>query len=91
MKITITLPDEIAERVRQLPDRDAFVTRAVEAALASSPAATAEATSSRWAQLVERVESQPFSLGSSAKDFDADRHEFRRNFHFPHDEPSDGN
>jgi hypothetical protein len=88
MKITITLPDEIAERVRQLPDRDAFVTRAVEAALANSPAAPMETTPSRWAQLVERVESQPFSLGSSAKDFDADRREFRQNFRFPHDEPS---
>lgn len=78
MKITITLPDEIAERVRQLPDRDAFVTRAVEAALAGSPATPVETAPSRWAQLVERVESQAFSLGSAAKEFDADRREFRR-------------
>jgi hypothetical protein len=87
MKITITLPDEIAEQVRQLPDRDEFVTRAVEAALAASPPSpAAEATPSRWAQLVERIESQSFSLGSYAKEFDADRKEFRRNLRFPHDE-----
>lgn len=85
MKITITLPDEIAERVRQLPDGDDFVTRAVEAAFASSPAAP-PATTSRWARLVERVESQPFSLGDDAKEFDADRREFRQSLRFPHDE-----
>ncbi len=34
MKITIALPDDIAERVCRLPDRDEFVARAVEAAFA---------------------------------------------------------
>jgi hypothetical protein len=86
MKITITLPDEIAERIRQLPDRDEFVTRAVEAALADSPSFPPQAAPSRWAQLVERIESQPFSLGGYAKKFDADRKELRRNLRFPHDE-----
>jgi Arc/MetJ-type ribon-helix-helix transcriptional regulator len=87
MKITVTLPDEVAERVRQLPDRDEFVTRAVEAALADSPPSPpVEAKPSRWAQLVERIESQSFSLGSYAKKFDADRKEFRQNLRFPHDE-----
>jgi hypothetical protein len=87
MKMIISLPDEIAERVRQLPDRDEFVTRAVEAALAGSPLSPpAEAEPSRWAQLVERIESGQFSLGSYAKKFDADRKEFRENFGFPHDE-----
>lgn len=87
MKIVISLPDEIAERVRQRPDRDEFVARAVEAALADSPPSPpTEASPSRWAQLIERIESQSFSLGSYAKKFDADRKEFRENFSFPHDE-----
>lgn len=87
-KITITLPDDIAERVRRLPDRDEFVSRAVEAALAgaSPPAASGKAKSSRWAQLVERVERQGASLGDYAKDFDADRRELRQDLRFPHDE-----
>jgi len=89
MKITITLPDEIAERVRQLPDSDEFVTRAVEEALAKEPQPppppSDEPKPSKWAQIVKRIESQP-SLGSYAKKFNADRREFRRNFHFPHDE-----
>jgi hypothetical protein len=89
MKSVISLPNEIAEQVRQLPDRDEFVARAVEAALADSPPSPpAEAEPSRWAQLVERVESGQFSLGSYAKKFDADRREFRENLSFPHDELS---
>ena len=37
MKVTITLPDEIAKKVCRLPDKDAFVTRAVTDALAHDP------------------------------------------------------
>ena len=86
MKIVISLPDEIAERVRQLPDSDEFVARAVEAALADSPPSPpGEAQPSRWVEMLKRIESQP-SLGSYAKKFDEDRREFRRNFSFPHDE-----
>ena len=92
MKIVISLPDEIAKQVRQRLDRDEFVTRAVEAALADSPpTSSAEAMPSRWAQLVERIENQAFSLGSYAKKFDADRKEFRKNFSFPYDAFNTGN
>jgi hypothetical protein len=87
MTLTISLPDEIAERIRQLPDSNGFVTRAVEEALAreQSSALPSEAKPSKWAQIVKRIESQP-SLGSYAETFNADRREFRRDFHFPHDE-----
>lgn len=34
MKVTITFPDEIAKKVCRLPDKDAFITRAVADALA---------------------------------------------------------
>jgi hypothetical protein len=87
MKIIISLPDEIAERVRQRPDSDEFVTRAVEEALAKEPQPSPSSPDepSKWAKIVERVRSESSSLGSYAKKFDADRREFRRNFHFPHD------
>jgi hypothetical protein len=87
MKIIISLPDEIAERVRQRPDSDDFVTRAVEDALAREQSSTfpSEAKPSKWAQIVKRIESGP-SLGSYAKKFNADRKEFRRSFRFHHDE-----
>lgn len=88
MKIIISLPDEIAERVRQRPDSDEFVTRAVEEALAKEPPPPTPGPEepSRWAKIVERERSQPSSLGSYAKKFNADRREFRRSFRFHHDE-----
>jgi hypothetical protein len=87
MKIIISLPDEIAERVRQRPDSDEFVTRAVEEALAREQPSTppSEPQPSKWAQIAKRIESGP-SLGSYAKKFNADRREFRRSFRFHHDE-----
>ncbi len=87
MKIIISLPDDIAERLRQRPDSDELVTRAVEEALAKEPQPPTppEPQPSKWAQIVKRIESGP-SLGSYAKKFNADRREFRRSFRFPHDE-----
>jgi hypothetical protein len=87
MKIIISLPDEIAERVRQLPDSDEFVARAVEAALSQEPQTPAPAAGepSKWVQMIERIESQP-SLGSYIEQWNKDRREFRESFHFPHDE-----
>jgi hypothetical protein len=86
MRIVISLPDEIAERIRQRPDSDEFVTRAVEEALAKEPqpSTPSEPQPSKWAQIVKRIESGP-SLGSYAKKLNADRRELRRNLHFPHD------
>ena len=87
MKITIALPDEIAERVCRLPDRDEFVARAVEAALSHEQQETLSAgTSSKWAQLVDRIERQPATLEGYSEEMARDRSEFRRNFRFPHDE-----
>jgi len=89
MKITIALPDDIAEKVCRLPDRDEFVARAVKAALAqeqqqeSSPSGT---NPSRWAQLVNQIEKQPAALDGYREDLARDRRDFRRSFSFPHDE-----
>jgi hypothetical protein len=88
MKITIALPDDIAEKVCRLPDRDEFVARAVEAALAHEPQKTIPAGTepSRWAQLVERIERQPATLDGYREEMARDGREFRRSFRFPHDE-----
>jgi hypothetical protein len=87
MKITITFPDEIAEKVCRLPNRDIFVSKAVADALAHEPEAPSEARLSRWAQLVERIERNPLNLGDYREAFDQDRRDFREGFHFKHDEP----
>ena len=88
MKITITLPDEIGERVRQMPDPDEFVTHAVAQALEQRSGDSASAPGrSRWAQVVRRIESRSTDLRGVAEELKKSREDFRRNFHFRHDEP----
>ena len=85
MKVTITFPDEIAKKVCRLPDKDAFVSRAVADALAHEPETASETGSSRWALLVEKIKRDAQSLGDYREAFDRDRKEFREGFHFRHD------
>lgn len=85
MKVTITLPDEIAKKVYRLPDKDAFVTRAVADALAHEPETAVEPGRSRWALLVERIKQDAQSLGEYRESFEQDRKEFRESFRFRHD------
>lgn len=86
MKVTITFPDEIAKKVCRLPDRDAFVTKAVAVALSREPDASSKEGRSRWARMVERIEQNAQSLGEYRELFDRDRREFRESFHFDHDD-----
>lgn len=86
-KLTITFPDKIAKRVERLPNPDEFVSRAVEGALTHDevPAEPSEAEGSKWAKLVQRIESESTSLGDYYDQFKEDLAEFRRDFRFKHD------
>jgi hypothetical protein len=86
MKVTITFPDEIAKKVCRLPDRDAFVTKAVAVALSQEPDVASKSGRSRWARMVERIEQNAQSLGEYRELFDRDRREFRESFRFDHDD-----
>lgn len=86
MKITITLPDEIGEQVSRMPDRDEFVARAVAHALERQVGETVPSRS-RWAQVVKRIESRSTGTAGYAEELKKNREEFRRDFHFRHDEP----
>ncbi len=86
MRVTVTLPDEIAKKVCRLPDKDVFITRAVADALAQEPEAGAESGRSRWALIVERIKQDAQSLGGYREAFDQDRKEFREGFRFKHDD-----
>ena len=86
MKITLILPDDIGEQVSQMPDRDEFVARALAHALERQGGA-APAPRSRWAQVVKRIESRSTGLQGYSEEMKRDREEFRRDFHFRHDEP----
>jgi hypothetical protein len=89
MRITITLPDDVARKVYRLKNREEFVARAVEAALAQEPeeAEPSVPRPSRWAQVVERIERQADPLGDYAEKLARDQREFRQSFYFRHDEP----
>lgn len=89
MRIAITLPDDVARKVYRLRNRDEFVARAVEAALAQEPEEAEPSTPrpSKWAQVVERIERQANSLGDYADELARDQREFHQSFRFRHDEP----
>lgn len=86
MKLTITLPDRIASKVRRLPNPDDFVSQAVERALEQekAPDETPE-EGSKWARFVREIEDGSTSLGEHAAQFDRERREFREQFRFKHD------
>lgn len=85
-EITIVLRDKIARQVARLPNPQEFVNQAVEHALRNQDSAPQTEAPSKWARLVERIESQP-GLGEYDEKFRRDMKEFRRNFRFKHDEP----
>jgi hypothetical protein len=85
--VVVSLPDELAERIAQRPDRDDFVRRAVSLALErQTPEPRGPETGSRWAQVAARIE-QGESLGDYSEIFNRDRAEFRRELRFRHDKP----
>lgn len=85
MRVTIQFPEEIAEQVLALPDRDAFVSDVVARALMESPSQrpAREEESSRWARLVQRVESDSEQLGDAYTSFRQAMREFREEFDLP--------
>jgi hypothetical protein len=89
MKLTVTFPDNIAKRVYRLKNPDEFVRQAVEKALDQEflPSEPAADDKSRWARIVERIESESNSLGDYYDKFKQDLAEVRRDFRFRHDEP----
>lgn len=84
-EITIVLRDKIARQVARLPNPQEFVNQAVEHALSNQDSPRSEGPS-KWARLVERIESQP-GLGEYEKEFRRNMKEFRRSFRFKHDKP----
>jgi hypothetical protein len=92
MKLTVSFPDNVAKRVHRLKNPDEFVRQAVEKALDQEslplvPLELAAEDKSRWARIVERIESESTSLGDYYDKFKQDLAEVRSDFRFRHDEP----
>lgn len=86
-KLTILLPDDIAERVSRRPDRDDFVRRAVADALAQESRSESPSHESRWARIVRRIDAQPTTLGPYLQQARRDRDRFREETLFPDNQP----
>lgn len=87
-KLTVMLPDEIAEQVAGRSDRDEFVRRAIAEALAHEAQPERPVPSeSRWARIVRRIEANPIDLGSYSEQDRRDREQFRAETLFHHDDP----
>jgi hypothetical protein len=89
MKVTLTLPDELATAVLERPDPDEFVERAVTAAVAAEARAARPAAppASRWSDLVKRIEAEVPSLGDYEPILRRHQREFRHGLMFKHDLP----
>jgi hypothetical protein len=89
MKLTVSLPDNVATRVVRLKNPDDFVRQAVEKALEQErlPLEPATEEKSKWARIVEKIERESTSLGDYYDTFKKDLAEVRRDFNFRHDEP----
>lgn len=84
MQITLTLPDEIVKQLLSLPQPEEFMREAIRTAvynLSSHPSPS----SSKWAQVVQRIRENPIDLGEYTDQFRRDRQEFRENFVFQQD------
>ncbi len=89
MKVTLTLPDDLAAEVLQRPDADEFVERAVSAAVAaeSKDRLSSEVSPSRWADVVKKIEAEITPLGDYYPILRLHQRQFRRGFRFRHDLP----
>lgn len=87
MKVTVTLPDDLAAEVLQRPDADEFVERAVSAAVAaeSRDHQASEVSPSRWADVVKKIEAEIPPLGDYYPTLRRHQRQFRRDFRFKHD------
>jgi hypothetical protein len=85
--LTFNLPDDLAKLVSHLKDPDGFVEQALVTALRHQDVSGGTATSSKWARLVARIESEGSELGDYAEELKKSGKEFRESFWFKHDEP----
>ena len=86
MELTIHLPDDLGCRILRLQDPESFVVQAITQALVSlDRTETHPAKPSRWARLVERIETDPIHLDGYSEQLKRDSRAFRNDSEFRHD------
>ena len=85
MEITLTLADELVEKIQRLPDPAQFIDNALTEALSKQTHQQSMALS-KWAKLARRVDDDPVHLEGYSEQLKADIREFRSHFTLPLDE-----
>ena len=88
MRLTITVPDEIAEELHRRPDADRLASEAIALALAKAHRQVQGGAQggSRWGRVLERVEREG-SVPGLREHLLEQRREFRNGFRLRGDEP----
>ncbi len=84
MEITLTLSDELIQKIQQLPNPDTFVSEALTRAL-NNYFLQSTSPLSKWAKIAQRVHNDPVHLAGYSEQLKQDIREFRNHFVLEHD------
>ncbi|KHD06081.1 hypothetical protein PN36_17125 [Candidatus Thiomargarita nelsonii] len=84
MEITLTLSDDIAKQIQNLPNPNEFVSQIVKDALKKLTNQQQKAKEP-WAKIAQRIHTDPVHLAGYSQQLKKDMREFRENFEFLHD------
>jgi extradiol dioxygenase family protein len=79
MQLTLTLSDDLAQRLQSIPDSDKFVREVLQAAIEQY---TLAKPVSKWSAIAKRIEQNPIELGDYTMKFKQDMQEVRDHFIF---------
>lgn len=79
MQLTLTLPDDLVQKLKSIPDSDQFVREVLQAAIEQHPLSK---PLSKWAKIAKRIEQNPVELGDYTMKFKQDMREIRENLVF---------
>jgi hypothetical protein len=79
MQLTLTLPDDLVQKLKSIPDSDQFVREVLQSAIEQYPLTK---PLSKWAKIAKRIEQNPVELGDYTMKFKQDMREIRENLVF---------
>lgn len=79
MQLTLTLPDDLVQKLKSIPDSDQFVREVLQSAIEQHPFIK---PLSKWAKIAKRIEQNPIELGDYTMKFKQDMRAVRENFTF---------
>ncbi|OQW92590.1 MAG: hypothetical protein BWK79_14330 [Beggiatoa sp. IS2] len=82
MKLTITLPDDLAQQLKSIPDSNRFICNILREAMLQRALSK---PLSKWSKIAQRIEQTPIELGDYTAKFKQDMQEVRENFTFKDD------